>query len=62
MMGISIIILCMWEYMLMVDFLQLKIVSSKLHSMYKMIEIYKFLSRNLNLFKDVFCLENLLLE
>lgn len=61
-MGISIIILCMWEYMLMVDFLQLKIVSSKLHSMYKMIEIYKFLSRNLNLFKDVFCLENLLLE
>ena len=46
----------------MVDFLQLKIVSSKLHSMYKMIEIYKFLSRNLNLFKDVFCLENLLLE
>ena len=61
-MGISIIILCMWEYMLMVDFLQLKIVTSKLHSMYKMIEIYKFLSRNLNLFKDVFCLENLLLE
>ena len=62
MMGKSIIILCMWDYMLMVDFLQLKIVSSKLHSMYKMIEIYKFLSRNLNLFKDVFCLENLLLE
>lgn len=61
-MGKSIIILCMWDYMLMVDFLQLKIVSSKLHSMYKMIEIYKFLSRNLNLFKDVFCLENLLLE
>ena len=62
MMGKSIVILCMWDYMLMVDFLQLKIVSSKLHSMYKMIEIYKFLSRNLNLFKDVFCLENLLLE